>query len=461
MRYHRKPANGRGLRECHDALIRLHQVNKEINVTKFRLWVALGMASVIASVAGCGGSGSSTSGSPSLRVINATLTHPSIDLLVNSTVSISGTAKDAISAYVTPAAGSTAVQVNDAGSSTALVTVLPNLVAGNHYSLLVYESGGAVQTVLLTEDYATPTASTAQLRVYDAANDAGRLDVYITAPSVDLATLSSPTSTLTAGSATDALTYSPGTYRIRVTGRGNVADLRLDIPAVTLANQQFATVVLTPASGGVLLDGAALIQQGTYSATRNTNARVRLVAAVSGNATVAANSTSSGASSVTIDAGSIAPSFGYYVLVPTTNTLNVTVNGASVGAPAGTLKAGSDSTLIVYGSPTNATATLIADDNRLPSDTTAVKLRLINGVTGNVGALTLTANSNLVGAGVAPGAASGYVSVTGSTTAMNLSLTSSLSPGIFYSDATNILSVRSVYTILAAGDAAKPQFLIR
>jgi hypothetical protein len=44
---------------------------------------------------------------------------------------------------------------------------------------------------------------------------------------------------------------------------------------------------------------------------------------------------------------------------------------------------------------------------------------------------------------------------------MNLSLTSSLSPGIFYSDSSNILSVRSVYTILAAGDAAKPQFLIR
>jgi hypothetical protein len=260
----------------------------------------------------------------------------------------------------------------------------------------------------------------------------------------------------TAASATSLLSYSPGTYRVRITAAGNKSDLRLDVPAVTVTSQQIATVVLTPASGGLLLNGGALVQQSTYAATRNINARVRLAAAVSGGATVAAS-----AGGTVIDSGSVAPAFGYYVLVPASSALNITVDGQSVGAPAGTLRAGADSTLLVYGSPGAATASLLVDDNRAPTDSSTVKLRLINGITGNVGNLSLTANSALVGSGIAQGAASSYVSVTGSANAMNLTLTSSLAPGILYTNSSNILNVNTVYTIMAAGPVSAPQLLIR
>ena len=374
---------------------------------------------------------------------------------------LSATATDTVSAYVGTSSGSTTLQVNDNGVGTALTTTVPTLTGGAHYTLFAYESGGAVKTVVLNEDQALPATGSAYLRIYNVASDAGKLDVYITTPTADLSTAGSPIS-LTTGTTPYSTPYalqSSGTFRVRVTGYGNKADLRLDMP-LTLASQQVATVVLSPASGGVLLNGSTLVQQSTYAATRNTNTRVRLAAAVSGNATVAA-STTTAAGTTTIDAGSVAPAFGYYTLVPAGSALNVSVNGASVGAPATALAAGADMTLFVYGAPGSSTASLLTDDNRPPTDNTTVKMRLINGVTGGTGALTLTANTSLVASSIAPGAASGYVSVLGSTNAMNLSVTSSTSAGTFYSNTSNILNSGSVYTVMMGGAVSAPQMLIR
>ena len=426
---------------------------------KLKWWGLVGLAAVGVALSGCGGSKDSSSSSSSVRLVNATLTHPSLDLVVNASPSITGTASDSASAYVAPAGGTTTLQVNDTTTGVALTTVLPTLTGGNHYTLFAYETAGAVKTVVLNEDTATPAAGVAQLRIYNVAGDAGKLDVYITDPALPLANAGSPTSLITGvvPFSTQYATQSPGTYRVRVTGYGNKNDLRLDMP-ITIAAQQIGTVLLSPAAGGSLLNGSLLIQQSTtYAATRNTNVRVRLASAVSGaNSTVAAS-----AGSAVIDAGSVAPAFGYYALVPATSALNISVNGASVGAPATALVAGSDMTLLVYGAPASAVATLLTDDNRPPTDLTTVKLRLINGVTGSAGALTLTANTSLVASGIARGAASAYVSVLGSANPMNLSFTSSSAPGTFYSNTGNTLNSGSVYTVLLGGDVSAPQLLIR
>jgi hypothetical protein len=427
------------------------------DVKILRSWSLIGAVALGALLAGCGGNSDSSSGNASLRIANATLTHPSLALLANSADTGTATALDTISTYVSPASGATVFQVNDTGSGTALATITPTLTGDHHYTLLAYESGGQVQTQVLNEDFATPASGSAQVLVYDFGLDAGDLDVYITDPSTDLATVTSPTTNLNKlALSSGLLTFSPGTYRIRVTGSGNKSDLRLDIPSVTLANQQVASVALTPAAGGILLNGSTILQQSTYTGTRNTNSRVRLAAAVSGGASVAAS-----AGSTVIDAGSVAPAFGFYVLVPASSALNITVNGQSVGAPATALTPGGDSTLFVYGNAGSATASLIADDNRPPTTTTNVKLRLLNGITGSAGALTLTANTSAVGTGIVPGAASAYVAVPGSTNAMNLSLTSSLSGGIFYSNTSNVLNAGTTYSVLAGGDTAAPQLLIR
>jgi hypothetical protein len=99
------------------------------------------------------------------------------------------------------------------------------------------------------------------------------------------------------------------------------------------------------------------------------------------------------------------------------------VNGASVGAPAGTLTAGSDSTLMVYGNAASSTATLITDDNHLPSAASNDKLRLVNGLTGAAVPLTMDVNFGNVASNILPGTASAY-SVLGQSAVTQISVTS-------------------------------------
>lgn len=411
----------------------------------FKWWQAVCMALLGAALTGCG-SNNNSSGSASLRVANATLTHSSLNVLVNGAASVASVTTDTVSASVSPAAGSITLQVNDTGSGTALNTIVPTLTGGLHYTLLAYESAGAVKTVVLGEDYAALTTGSGQIHFYDAAPEAGRLDVYVTASTVtDISTLSPTVSYTTTAALSTGVVLSPGTYKVWVTGLGNKSDLRLVMPSVVLADTQNAIVVLTPASGGVLLNGSTLVQQSTYTAFRNTSARVRLAAAVSGNFPVAAF-----AGSVPINTGSVSPALSFYAVVPATNTLNISVNGNSIAAPTTPLTAGADSTLLVYGSPTNPTVTLLTDDNRAPTDGVTAKVRLINGVTGgNVGAVTMTANGVPVGQSIDLGMASGYVTLTGSTTTNNddLVFTSSLIAGNFFT-ATTPLFPNTVYTVL-------------
>lgn len=430
-------------------------------MTNFRWWQAIGLVAATFStltLTACGGGGSNSNAS--VRLANATITHPSIDLFVNGGASITATAVDTVSNYTSPSSGSVTLQVNDAGAGTALATTVPSLTGGNHYTLLAYEAGGAVRTAVLNEDFPIPSNGAAQFRIFDAATNAGRLDVYITDPAAPLNTGTSPTATFTnttSNSASALLTYSPGTYRVRVTGAGNQADLRADIPGVVIAAGQVATIALTPSAGGTLINGSTLIQQGAYTASRNTNARVRLAAAVSGGATVSAVA-SNGA---VIDGGSASPSFGFYTLVPATSTFSISVNGAAVAVPASVkLTQGADSTLLVYGAAASPTTSLIVDDNSAPSDATTTRLRLINGVTGSTGTLTLTANTAPVGINIPPGGSSTYVAVLGSTNPFNFVLSSSAN-GTFPPINTNILNPNTTYTVFAGGDISAPVLLIR
>ena len=424
----------------------------------FRRLPAIGMvaaAVALVALAGCGGKGSGSSSNASLRLVNATLTHPSLDLLVNTAVAASATATDTVSAYTAPPSGGVTLQINDAGGGTALATTVPTLTGGNHYTMVAYESGGAVKTVILNEDFAVPAAGVATLRLYDAAAEAGKLDLYVTTSACTSLAGVSPSYSFVSPTTTTSvsLTQGAGTYNVCATAQGNASDLRMS-QSITVASQQVATVVMTPTVGGQLVNAALLVQQGIYTAARNPNARVRLAAALSGGASVA-----SFAGGTMLDALA-APGLGFvYKLVPAGSALTVAVNGgASIGVP-GTPAVGADVTLLAYGNPASPTLSLIADDNRLPTDGTT-KLRLINGITGSTGTLTLTANTALVGNGIAPGMASGYASVPGSSTAMILKLSSSTNSALL-TDGTNVLNPNSVYTVLAGGDVSAPVLLPR
>src|SRR5664280_3513124 len=231
------------------------QRSKGSEVRNFKAWATGAMAITAAALmAACGGGGSNSS-QASVRLLNATVTHPNLSLLSNSSSIVSPVPIDTVSNFVGVDSGSPTLQINDADTGTALATTSPSLGSSQHYVVVAYESGGSLRTAVIQEDNAAPTTGTAVLRVFDAATDAGAVDVYVTDPATDLATVSSPTFSFPASTQAQSgvfLSFAPGTYRVRVVGSGNIADLRLDIPSIVLASQQLATVFLTPTSGGTV-----------------------------------------------------------------------------------------------------------------------------------------------------------------------------------------------------------------
>ena len=428
---------------------------------KFRVWAGLAAVWATAILAGCGGHGSSSTAN--VRLVNATLTHASINLLANSSTVVSGTAMNTVSGYSGVATGSQTLQINDATTNTVLATTIPSLASGAHYAVVAYESGGTLRTTVIQEDTAAPSSGTANLRIFNTATDAGAIDIYVTDPTTDLSTISSPTFTFSSSSSTQAtgflsLATATGgtTYRVRVTGAGNKADMRLDIPSFSLTSGQNATVLLTPTIGGTLANGSVLVEQGSYSAFANTNVRIRVTAAVTAGASVTAS-----AGGVTIAAGVVSPTVGAYTIAPSGATLNITVNGNSVAAPsAASLVAGSDLTLLVYGPAGASTASLIADDNHLPSVVSNFKIRLLNGLTGTATPLTLDANFGVVASSVLPGTASAYA-VVGASVATRLDVISPSSPNPLYSESNLNVPGNAVYTLFMLGDAGAPIHLLQ
>ena len=417
--------------------------------SRFRALAAV-VAFATAALAACGG-GSNDDDGASIRLVNGTLTHASLNLLANSETIVTGTALDTASGYVGVPDGSPSLQVNDATTGAVLAVTAPTITGGQQVALLAYESGGAVRTAVIAEDNEPPASGTAILRTFNAATDAGSIDVYITDPAVDITTLASPTFSFTASTSVQAsnfVSFGPGTYRVRVTGAGNTADLRLDIPSVVLTNQQVGTVILTPTAGGTLANGSVLIEDAGYIASRNTSARVRLFAAVSNAATVSAS-----AGGTPIATNVVSPVVGTYVNVPSGSAISISVNGAAVAAPAAMPAAGSDSTLMVYGNSASPTATLITDDNHLPAAITNYKLRLINGLTGAAQPLSMDVNFIPVATSIQPGSASAYTVLQATPlTATQISVISPSSPTPIFTT-TPTLQGSAVYTLFMLGDA--------
>jgi len=316
--------------------------------------------------------------------------------------------------------------------------------------------GTRLSVAFLTDSQAAPTSGTAAFRVFNGATSAGTVDVYVTASDTALADASATASSVSGPSLGSYVEIGKGTYRIRVTGAGDKTDVRLDIPAVTLADQQIATLVLTATSGGVLVNGLVLNQKGSLSAYNNTSARVRLVAALSGNTNVSASTTDSA-----LNATLQSPTVGSYVSTDASLAgLVLTVNGTSLDASGLSVAAGSDVTLLVYGDAASPQLKLLIDDNTPATLSTNTKLRLVNVLSGLGSGVSLSADYVAVADNVAYGTASSPASLTASTT-MRLEATSPLRATSLYLATDVTLAAQKVYTLFLMGDASAPLATLR
>jgi hypothetical protein len=403
-------------------------------------------------LAACGG-GTDSATKAHVRLVNSTSGYSALGLSVASNVVASGVAALTSTAYADTSRGTPTLEVTSPSSATVLLSRSDALGKDDYYTLLAYGKAGALATHLLNDNQSAPDTNKTLVRVINTAPDAGSLDVYLTGANDALAQ-SAPLQTSAAYGALGAfVTINSGIWRLRVVAAGVPTDVRLDIQGQSFGSKAVQTLVIGPAggpgSGGVLVNALLLTQQGAALAAFNPQARVRVVAGLSSNAVVTAS-----VAGTTLLSNASSPALTDYFLVTAgASPPVVTVNGSAVGfASVPTLAAGGDYTVVVYGAPGAAFGSVTADDNALPSDSSKVKLRLLNGLSSP---LTLKLGLVVKASGVASGAGSAYFAADASTTAsFNITSADQL---VNFSAADQVLLANGVYSYFMLGSASAPR----
>lgn len=416
-----------------------------------RRWAVAALGAGLALLTACGSGSTSSGGAANLRMLNASGGYASLDLAIDTVAANTGLMFGAVGAYASAVSTGVSTVVSATGSSAALSSITRTLSAGSHYTLVAYGPSGSLRTALISEEVAVAAANQASLQVMNLATDAGSLDVYLTGTNDALDSATANVSSVAAGSSAPYATVSSATYRLRVTGAGDKTDLRLDVQGLVLASTQVATLVLSQGSGGVLVNGVLLLQQGAATPLVNTQARVRVVAAVSNNGLVSAT-----VGSVVVASAAQAPNISAYtqVLGSTQAPVTLSVNGAAVAVANQNLAVGGDYTVLVWGSAAAPQVTVLTDDNRFPTVSGNAKIRLINVTSGAPSAMTLKADFNAIASSIAQGQASAYGNVA-SSTSMRLDVSSATNANIYTLTPATIVA-KGLYTMYLLGDSAAP-----
>jgi hypothetical protein len=412
-----------------------------------------GGATVLA--AGCGGGGGGDGGGDAkIRAINLTSDVTSADLFFNDDRKFAALATDTLSEYITVNDQEWTLRLKKANDATTLLSGSYSLGNNKNYTAVIWgrETSPRLSTLPEDEDDGAISAATGRLRVFNATLETGSLDIYVTSATANLAETAATLAGVTAGQLSSFRDISTGTYRLRITGAGDPNDLRLDVSNFVITEKKHATLVITPGTGGVLVTGRLILQQGSSTAQTNTKARVRVVAGANSAGNVGAV-----IGSTTLVGSLRSPSVGPYQLVDS-GSLPVTVrlNGAVVATDTRTFVPGGDYTLLVYGT---GQVSLIVDDNRLPALTSRSKLRLVHGAAG-VDPLTLSVDFTPLSSDLPVGTASAYSTVTSSTTA-DIDVTAAAAPAPIFSSADVNLQSQAVYTVFVLGGNAAPTGVIR
>jgi len=389
---------------------------------------------------GCGGN--SSGGQAQVRLINVDPSYTGgVGMKVDGNSVFSDIGFGSVSGYSDVSSGSIDVTVRASGSASDLVAKTVSLSSDENYTFVLYGwSGDDAALAYYIENESTPSSGEATLAVLNASVDAGDLDVFFTGVDDSLDSASSFATSLSGGTRKSPKTVDAGTYRLRVTTAGDINDVRLDV-TVTFESEKVYNLLLSPGSSGVLLNGHLLQQGGGLTSLANTQARVRVVSAVSANGKVAMK-----IDGETLQSATKSPLVADYQLVTAGTVAVVTkVNAVALAEQSLTLKAGTDVTLLVTGTDaSDTTVTAFVDNNRLAASS-SFKLRVIHAVPSlSSDNMSLSVGGTSTGTSdIAYGEASAYVTRTAGT---DLSVLVETQTTEIYNNDTDDFDSQGVYT---------------
>jgi hypothetical protein len=204
---------------------------------------------------GCSGSDSTPMTPTSqIRVLHASPDAPAVDVTAGATTLVTNAAYKDATAFRTVPAGSTAVKVNVAGTSTTVINATVNLRSDKVYTVIAANAVASLEPLVIEEDPAAPPAGQVAVRVVHAAPQVGAVDVYVTAPGASLTTATPTLAAVPFKGVSNRLTIPAATYQVRITGAGSKSPV-YDSGSVALA------------AGSNLVLGAVAQDQGASPVT--------------------------------------------------------------------------------------------------------------------------------------------------------------------------------------------------
>jgi hypothetical protein len=386
------------------------------------------------------------------RLLNVSSGYQSLDLYVNEddsdtdSLKASGVTFASLSEYNSVESGTYDIKFKRAGVSSTLLPLNDKKLADNsNVTFVAYGTLGHFGVLEINEDVEEPDDDGRTKIQAINVSGAGGLDIYVTPADVPLED-ASPLFAGLSGMGTMQTTDS-GDYRLRVTGTNDITDLRLDIANITLDSKKVVTLILTETTSGMLVDALLLPQQGSLTQFVNTKARVRAAVGI-GNGSMA---------SLRVGGVNVINGQGRGVISPYsqveagTVAVTLVVDGAAVPVDNQNLVAGGDYTVLIWNDASGTRASLIPDDNHVPTTANRSKIRLLNGLSTQGVPLTLYVNFFPYAEGTQLGTASSYYEVDSSP---------DLQADVFNSTTATSLVSREVdlqaslvYTLMAFGKA--------
>jgi hypothetical protein len=347
----------------------------------------------------------------SVRVINLMPEAAAIDVLVGGQPAFSAVGFQSLTGYQSYDNTATSFSVNLTGSTTSFATFNVNLAGEQPYTLVVYGTFTNPSVTMLQEVASAPSNGNIQLSVFNAAANQNFIDIYVTAPGVDITTVNPNFGTVGYNGTSLNLAFAPGTYQIQVTIQGTKTVI-YDSGGTALTPNTALSFVAYSKGSSALVNAAVLQSQGPGGTLDNIFAQIK---DMNGASVIGPVNQLLGTTTFVSNLGYASASS--YVQVPrgptTVNFEATATPGATIASTQATLGAGTDVSAFVTGLP-GAQQAFVLNDLNLPPAGGNVRLRFVN-TSWNSNPLNVAVNGVAQATGIAFPTASAYVQLAAAT----------------------------------------------
>jgi hypothetical protein len=228
---------------------------------------SLGLAGM-AALAACGGGDDEVR--PQVRFINGTVDTALADFLAKGNTLVSAlTNGGTVSGWYGIASGVTQLEFRVVSATGSRISESRSLVQNTSTSVVAYGSFSGTQAFKYFEETnPTPDAGVTQFRVFQGNPGFTAMDVYISNAS-SLSGLN-PTVSLSGYNTTSAyLNLAAGTYRVRITGKGDATNLLYDYPQAVFTSRTTVALAVLARANGSLPSVTALVEKAAGTVWAN------------------------------------------------------------------------------------------------------------------------------------------------------------------------------------------------